>query len=150
MNRVPQCCQQRGVQIGVGVETTAPVALASPGPIGKAAARLLYKKDPGRVVPDMAALHQEAVDLTAYKFNERKGALGSACCSGRETTAGFVIERIKHGVAQTGCGADGESRRRTFLTWPRRLKRTATSDCPPAAFQCWRGNDCEFGGPVDL
>lgn len=76
MNRVPEFCEQLGVQIGVGVETTAPVALASPGSIGEAAARLLYEKDPGRVVPDMAALHQEAVDLTAYKFNERKGAFG--------------------------------------------------------------------------
>lgn len=30
MNRVPEFCEQLGVQIGVGVETTAPVALASP------------------------------------------------------------------------------------------------------------------------
>src|SRR3954452_14627798 len=76
MDRVPECGEQLGVQIAVGVQTTAPVAGASAGSIGEAAARLLYEKDPGRVVPDMAALHQEAVDLTAYKFNERKGASG--------------------------------------------------------------------------
>ncbi len=87
MNRVPEFCQQLGVQIGVGVETSAPVALASPRSIGETAAGLLDEKDPVRVVPDMAALRQEAVDLPAYKFNERKGALGSACCGGRETTA---------------------------------------------------------------
>jgi hypothetical protein len=51
MDRVPEFCEQLGVQTGVGVETTAPVALASPSSIGEAAARLLYEKDPGRVVP---------------------------------------------------------------------------------------------------
>ncbi|GAA2708880.1 hypothetical protein GCM10010429_22660 [Micromonospora olivasterospora] len=66
--------EQLTVQVGVGVQATAPIARMSPGSIGETAARFLDEKDPWRVIPDVVALDQEGIDFTTNKLDEREGA----------------------------------------------------------------------------
>jgi hypothetical protein len=43
----------------------------SAGSIGEATAGFLDEENPGRVIPDMAALGQEGIDFAAYELDER-------------------------------------------------------------------------------
>ena len=66
--------EQLSVQVGVGVQAPALIARMPSGSIGETAARFLDEKDPGRVIPDVAALGQEGIDFAANELDERERA----------------------------------------------------------------------------
>ena len=57
------------MQGGIGVQAAALIARTSTRAIGEAAAGFLDKENPRRVIPDMAALGQEAIDFTANELD---------------------------------------------------------------------------------
>ena len=148
--RVLQRGDQLTVQVCIGVEAAALIARMSPGSIGETAARFFDEKNPGRVIPDVAALGQEGIDLTANQLDEREGAYGRARRTRWETRPGRVVEGCKSSISQRRSGADFEALRGGLVARPGRLEGTAASRRPPAAPQRRRGDDRDLGAPGNL
>jgi hypothetical protein len=59
------------VQACVRVQAATLIARASSGSIGETAAGFLDEENPWRVIPDVAALDQEAIDFATNELDER-------------------------------------------------------------------------------
>jgi hypothetical protein len=59
------------VQDGVRIQTATLIARTSTGSIGEAAAGLLDKENPRRVIPRVVSLGQEGIDLATNEFDQR-------------------------------------------------------------------------------
>ena len=70
------------VQAGVRVQAAASIARTSSGSIGESTAGFLDEQHPRRVIPDVAALGHEGVDLAANELDEREGARGARAALG--------------------------------------------------------------------
>ena len=103
--------QRSPSQVGIGVQATALIARMPSGSIGETAARFLDEENPWRVIPDVAALDQEGIDLAPNQLDERQGACGCASRTWWETGSGRVVESIEPSVSQHRGGADFEALR---------------------------------------
>ena len=107
--RIVKRGEQLTVQVGVGVQAAALIARMSSGPIGESAARFLDEENPRRVIPDVVALDQEAIDLATNELDEREGACRLRVRTRREAGSGRVVQSIEPSISQHRRGADFEA-----------------------------------------
>ena len=118
--------------------------------IRETAARFLDEKNPRRVIPDVAALGQEAIDFATNELDKREGACRRGSRTRREAGSGLVVQSIEHSITQHRGGTDFQAPGLGLLAWPARLEGTATSGRPPAASQRRSGDDCDLRVPGNL
>jgi hypothetical protein len=78
-----------------------------------AAACLLDKKDPRRMIPLAVALGHEAIDLASKEFDQRQGARWRASRTRRAAISGLVVQALSR--ASASVVVVRTSRRRVLL-----------------------------------
>src|SRR5437879_5029141 len=96
------------------------------GPIGEPPPCLLHEEDPGRVIPHVAALGEESIDLAADEFDQGERARRSDGRLCWETTTRVVIEGIENGFHHDRGAGDRQTNPVT-KSRPRRLERATPS-----------------------
>ena len=93
------------------------------------------------MIPDVAALGQEAIDFAPNERNRRDGARRPPSRTSSAGELWIVVHRVEHRVGERRRRTDLEASRLGLLAGPGRLEGTATSGRPPAASQRRSGDD---------
>src|SRR5262249_46248957 len=102
------------------------------------------------VIPGVAALGQERIDLAPNNVDRWLGGRRCAIRTRRETSPGCVVHSTEHGLCENRRRAHLEAPRLALVVWPVRLERTAPSRRPPTAPQRGRRDDRDHCGAANL
>jgi hypothetical protein len=88
------------VHVRVRVEATALVPTTAASAVGEPSTCLLDQENPRSVIPQVAALREEPIDLTTHQLHQCEGARWSTCGFTGNTTPGLGAERIETRTAR--------------------------------------------------
>ena len=131
------------MHVRVGVEATALVPTTAASAVGEPSTCLLDQENPRSVIPQVAALHEEPIDLTTHQLHQCEGTRCSKCGFKGKTTPGLGVERIEKRTRQARSSADPQPLG-VPIVWPRRLECTSATRRPPLATQRRSRHDCDL------
>lgn len=94
------------MHVRVRVDATALVPAMAASAVGEPSTCLLDQENPRSVIPQVAALREEPIDLTTHQLHQGEGARWSRCGFTGKATPGLEVGRIEKRTIQARSSAD--------------------------------------------